>query len=228
MPSERSIRLNAKAVNFYLNNIRYYRHFEVNLGLNPLDRSRRIDDAACDKILDELVAPLIAVCTRVYVYHNSQRIVRPIPKPPIPKWIVTNPMRLTIDVRKTPIEKCRPFWRWTLIGMDGAQGTLVLQIPKSIFPRAIISQTSFNPHILTNLRAVASPIAISFCRRTAQSGDTVACMFSRDAYNCTMSIFGSHRFLSYLYRHCAKHCQFTMPGLQRELRGSKAKCRRKT
>ena len=222
-----SIQINKKAVKFYLDNIRYFRHFEVNLGLNPLGNNR-LDNASCDGILDTLVAPLLDVSTEAYIYHNSRTIVRPVPKPPIPKWIAKDPTRLTIDISKTPIDECRPFWRWALMGLDGAKGTLVLQIPKSAFPQILVGQNSFNPHILTNLRTAASAVAISFCKRAAKSGDTVGCMFSRDAYHCTMSFFGDYRFLSYLYRHCVKHCRFTMIGLEMELRGSKMKRCKKT
>lgn len=221
MQSKQAVHLNAKAVRFYLNYIRYHRHFEVSAGWDSLaNRALDLDDAACDRILDTIVGPLLRASSKTYVYHNSRTIIRPVPKPPVPGWIAKDPSRLTIDVSRTSIDKCRPFWRWTLQGLDGASGNLVLEIPQAQFPRAVIGDNCHDPVLITNLRAAVSPRAVSFCKRAAANADTVYCVFHRDSYHCSISFFGSYRFLSFLYRYCAKHCRFRMKGLEKELRSS--------
>lgn len=216
-----SFKVNAKAVRFYLNYIRHYRHFEVCLAFADYDKLE-LDDVTCDRILDTIVVPLLNVSSEIYVYHNSRRIVKPVPKPPIPVWLAKHRTRLNIDPSKTSINQCRRFWRWVLRGKPGASGNLVIQIPITDFPKALIAHNCFNPAIITNLRAVVSPRAVSYCKRAIARGDSVCCAFHSNATGLHLSLFSNHRALSLLYRRCVKYGHFTMKGLEKELRASRS------
>jgi len=226
--NQKSARLiNTEAVRFYLRFIRKHGHFEIALALRNSGASGP-DDKVCDQALDSLVAHLLPLSRETFVYHNTRSIVGRADRPPIPKWIAKHPTRLTVDPTRTPIAPLRPFWRWTLLGSHGAACNLVLRIPEAAFPKALIARSSFDPVILTNLRAAVSPRAVSYCKRSVGAAEDVCCAFHRDALGLSLSLFGRYQFLSSLYRQCVKDCSFSGKGLEEELRPKSKKAMVKT
>lgn len=216
--SRKSARLiNTEAVRFYLGYIRKHGHFEVELARKD-PSAMGLEDKNCDQVLDSVVAQLLPLSRETFVYHNTRVIVSHPTRPPIPNWIAKHPTRLTVDPARTPVASLRHFWRWTLLGAHGAECNLVLRIPEAAFPKALVTRSSFDPAILTNLRAVVAPRAVSYCRRSVVGGADVCCVFHADAWKLSVSFFARYQFLSSLYRRCVKDCSFLRKGLEEELR----------
>jgi len=141
---------------------------------------------------DKVVAPLVAISTKAYVYglSNNADLLE------LAKPIVTKDRRRhALDLSGDCVTGYEQLWNANC----GKRGTIVLLVPQENMESNTLFSHCVSVNLVDNFRAGHTPAAIEFARRTTESGEYVAFCFSRNNGLEWVDVFACEKDIQHWY-----------------------------